>query len=180
MLHQVWQEALSDVCTNFRKAALLLNDLYASARIIGEEVNALDLIGIETIRRSAPNVYGLIRKNSEFLTPPTDPWERSSSVPDKRKEKEASDLWAQLEAQIAESAAPRGFRNIVCLLFPRFVSATKDSFSSLHFMRPTNDTIAELGRVHTIAVISCKMDRWRLRNNSMSAFARVCRCNAAM
>ena len=74
LLDRMWQGSLSNICTNLRKAGLLLNDLKASARLIGGEVNTIDLVGIEAIRRFAPNVYGVIRNSTRFLTYGGDSW----------------------------------------------------------------------------------------------------------
>jgi hypothetical protein len=143
LLERMWQDSLSRVCTNLRKTSLLLNDLNASARIIGREVNALDLIGIETIRRFAPTIYQLIRKNPAFLTYGGDSWTKRRYVSERTKGKEASEFFETLEGQLAQSAEPEAFRNILSLLFPRFVEGTKQGSSIHSIARPTDEQIAE-------------------------------------
>jgi hypothetical protein len=143
LLKHMWQGSLSDICTNLRKTGLLLNDLSASARIIGGEVNILDLIGIETIRRFAPTAYQLVRRSPNVLTYGDDSWAKGRYVSDKRKEKEHLEFFIKLEGELAQSAAPQAFREILSLLFPRFVEGSKEGFSTHSMVRPTNEDIAE-------------------------------------
>ncbi len=122
LLERMWQDSPSRICTNLRKTNLLLNDLSTSARIIGREVNTLDLIGIETIRRFAPNIYQMVRKNPVFLTYGGDAWTGRRYVSKQTKGKGASEFFMTLEGQLAESPEPDAFRNLLSLLFPRIRS----------------------------------------------------------
>jgi predicted KAP-like P-loop ATPase len=143
LLQRMWQGSLSRICTNLRKTGLLMNDLTASARIIGAEVNSLDLIGIETVRRFAPPTYDLVRKNPAFLTYGSDSWTKGRHVSDKVREKEAPRVLAQFEDRLAQSGEPSAFREILSLLFPQFVAAAKEGLSIHSMVRPTDETLAE-------------------------------------
>ena len=142
LLDRLWSESLSQVCTNLRRTNLLLNDLSASARIIGGEVNTLDLVGIETIRRFAPATYELVRKNPTFLTYGADSWTKRPYVSDKRKEKEANDFLARLEHSLAQSSEPKALGYILSLLFPAF-NETRERLSLHSIVRPTDEGLAE-------------------------------------
>lgn len=143
LLERMWQDSLSRICTNLRKAGLLLNDLSASARIIGGEVNTLDLIGIEAIRRFALSAYQLVRNNPAFLVYGGDSWAKGRSVSDKRRENESREFLASLENQVAQSAEPQAIRSILSLLFPPFAEATKEGVSVYSIVRPTNEELAD-------------------------------------
>jgi hypothetical protein len=143
LLDRMWQDGLSEICTNLRKTGLLLNDLSSSGRIIGGEVNTMDLIGIEATRRFAPSAYQLIRKSSAFLTYSGNSWTKGRYVSDKRREKESREFFVELENQIAQSAAPDAIRSILSLLFPAFVQATKEGTSVYSMVRPTDENLAD-------------------------------------
>ena len=57
----LWEDSLARLCGNLRKAGLLSNDVAAAGQPIAGEVNALDLVGIEAIRRFCPSVYSIVR-----------------------------------------------------------------------------------------------------------------------
>jgi KAP family P-loop domain len=141
LLERMWQESLSRICTNLRKTSLLLNDLSASGRIIGREVNTLDLVGIETIRRFSPKIYQLVRKNPAFLTYGSNSWMKHQYVSDERKKKEAAEFFALLEGQLTESEEPQAFGYVLALLFPAF-NASRGTIS-MQIIRPTDAELAE-------------------------------------
>jgi hypothetical protein len=68
LVEQLWTDSLSGVCTNLRKAGLLKNDVAAAGRPIAGEVNPIDLVGIEAIRRFFPSIYLTVRDNPQHLT----------------------------------------------------------------------------------------------------------------
>ena len=140
LVERMWQESLSRICTNLRKTSLLLNDLSASGRIIGGEINTVDLIGIETIRRFAPTIYQFVRKNPAFLTYGGDSWTKRKYVSDKLREKEASEFFSVLEGQLAQSSEPQAFRYLLSLLFPALDAA--QGLSTHSIVRPTNEQLA--------------------------------------
>jgi hypothetical protein len=137
----LWQESLSRICTNLRKAGLLLNDFIASARTIGREVNILDLIGIEAIRRFEPELYQIIRNNGVYLTYGNESWTKGPYLSDRRKEQEGAGFFSELEEQISKANDQKAMRVILKLLFPLYVE--KGGMSITSFSRPTNNEIAE-------------------------------------
>jgi hypothetical protein len=141
-LEQMWQESLSNICTNLRKAGLLLNDLMAAVRPIVGEVNTLDLIGIETLRRFEPAIYRLLRKNGATLTYGAQEWTKGQFISDERRMEEGKGFLERLEENVSQSADPVAIRGILELLFP--VYAKRDGkLSRFRFLRPTGSEIAE-------------------------------------
>jgi len=67
LFEQLWVDSLQSICTNLRKAGLLLNDVLAAGRPIVREINPLDLVGIEAIRRFSPGVYRMVKDNAGYL-----------------------------------------------------------------------------------------------------------------
>jgi hypothetical protein len=111
MLESAWNDSLTEICTNLRKAGLLINDLSVAAEPIAREVNLIDLVLIETLRRFAPSVYSLVSKNAESLTEGG-----SNSFFDREKSK--TDFFRQLDGEIATCATPNPVTVILCWLFP--------------------------------------------------------------
>jgi KAP family P-loop domain len=142
LLEFLWHHSLSHICTNLRKASLLFNDVSACARSIGGEVNILDLIAIEALRRFAPEVYGLVRRNSVFLTYGSGSLTSGQYMSDRRKEKESSESFAKLTAQVDAAPEPRAVKNILDFLFPNF-SRGKEGLSILSLARSSNEDLAE-------------------------------------
>jgi hypothetical protein len=143
LLDRLWQDSLSHICTNLRKTGLLLNDLSASARIIGGEVNTLDLIGIETVRRFASSAYQFVRKSPAFLTYGGNSWTKFRSVSDKRREEEFREFLAALQGRIDQSGEPDAICSILSLLFPAYDQGSKTGVSVYSILRPTNEQLAE-------------------------------------
>ncbi len=139
----LWQESLSRICTNLRKAGLLLNDFFASARTIGKEVNILDLIGIEAIRRFEPELYQMIRNNGVYLTYGNESWTKGSYLSDRRKEQEGAGFFNDLEEQISKANDQKAMRVILKMLFPLYGEMGKSSMSIHSFLRSTNEELAE-------------------------------------
>jgi KAP family P-loop domain len=141
LLERLWQGGLSQICTNLRKTTLLLNDLSASGRIIGGEVNALDLVGMVAIRRFSPKVYQLVRRNAAFLTYSGDSWTKGRHISDKQKEKESGEFFTVMEGYLAESEEPKALGHVLALLFPAFDESRGGT--SLRMHRPTDEGLAD-------------------------------------
>jgi hypothetical protein len=142
LLEGLWNGALAQLCTNLRKASLLLNDVSASANIIGGEVNTIDLIGIEAVRRFEPKLYEIVRKNRVLLTYGVETWFKGQYMSDKQKAEDTKNLLQALDSEIEQSAEPDAFRYILSLLFPAF-TATTTRPATFSVNRPTNDDIAD-------------------------------------
>jgi KAP-like P-loop domain-containing protein len=143
LLERIWQDALYRVCTNLRKAGLLLNDILTAARPIIGEVNPFDLLAIEAIRRFYPEIYRLVRTNPLYLTYARNSWTKGQVLTEERKEKESKELFKTLNDKIEKSNEPAVVRALLSWLFPEYVRASGERLSVYQLIRPTNEGIAE-------------------------------------
>jgi hypothetical protein len=141
LLDAIWDESLSEICTNLRKISLLLNDLKACSHSIGGEVNTLDLISIEALRRFAPEIYGLVRKNKVYLTYGNDSLGSDQYISDRRKQTEGAAFFRDLDTQAKNSVAPRAIKNTLEFLFPSVTQGKP--LSRMRFLRPSGEDRAE-------------------------------------
>jgi len=142
-LGRIWEDSLSRVCTNFRKAGLLLNDILTSARPITAEVNPLDLTAIEATRRFYPEIYHLVRTNPGSLTYAQNSWAKGQYLPEDVRKKESKNFFEALDKVIAESKDPKAIQSLLSWLFPEYASANEERTFFYSFERPTSEEIAE-------------------------------------
>lgn len=117
-LEQLWADSLSGVCTNLRKAALLKNDVAAVGRSIAGEVDPIDLVGIEAIRRFFPSIYPTIRANPQHLT-------------DKRKDffeedRKSEKFYKDLDQDVDKLKEAKALRALLNWLFPKYAAHSGD------------------------------------------------------
>jgi len=145
LLRQLWRESVSRLCTNFRKAGLLLNDILLAARPIAGEVNAFDLTGIECLRRFYPDVHSLLRKNSVFLTYEESSWEKRQYLfLEERKQEDSRRFFEQLDAKITQSEEPEAATVLLSYLFPEYAAVSnKRKVTQYSLTRPTSQESAE-------------------------------------
>lgn len=143
LLDHAWVPALSRVCTNFRKAGLLLNDILSAARPISGDVNPFDLTAIETLRRFYPTVYRMLRKNSVFVTYSSSSWKSPYLFAEEEKKRDSKEFFKELELEISKYEEPSAARVLLSLLFPEFDSSNKISAGTFSLPRTTNPTTAE-------------------------------------
>ena len=140
LLDQLWDDCISRVCTNFRKIGLLTNDIFAAARLIDGEVNAFDLVAIESLRRFYPNVYELVRQNSVFLTYEQSGWSKDRYLlRDDKKKADAKKFFESLASQISRYPDPDGAKGLLSYMFPAFDEAERALLHS-HLRQTTPDS----------------------------------------
>jgi hypothetical protein len=144
LLEYMWEQSLSQICTNLRKLRLLLNDVMTAAWPIAGEVNAFDFVGIESLQRFEPAIHRLISKNSAFLTRKDDSWSKGGFA-DREKSAEAQAFYTRLEAAVSESTEPAATRALLDLLFPRWSSqqGERSRHSFVRSVRSDQDDEAE-------------------------------------
>jgi hypothetical protein len=143
LLEYMWDQSLSQICTNLRKLRLLLNDVTTAAKPVAGEVNTFDLIGIESLQRFEPAIHRMLRKNSPFLTSKDESWTAFSKgrAHDSTNSDEKA-FYERLEKAVAESAEPSATGVLLELLFPLW--STRDKEPSRHsFYRSTNSSTFE-------------------------------------
>lgn len=112
LLEDLWTDPLQMMCTNLRKAALLVNNTSSAASPVVGEVNALDLVIVEAIRRFSPSVYKRVRDAAGYLT---DTWKDPYS-----KQEETQNLFADLDAEVDNSSNPAAIKTLLYRLFPKY------------------------------------------------------------
>lgn len=113
LLENAWDDGLAPVCTNLRKAGLLINDVLASGELITREVNPLDLVLVETIRRFAPSIHRTVRTHGVLLTDA----EKSGYFD---PEKDATEFFKQLNRDIEACPEAKTIKVLLCWLFPEY------------------------------------------------------------
>jgi len=134
-LDNVWTDSLDKVLTNLRKAGMLLNDIIASGQPIAGEVNPLDLVMIEAIRRFSPQIYQRVRTSARYLVgTPTNPYFS--------EEKDKNEFFKNMTSQIGQTHEADAIRILLCWLFPEYAKASGASIWS-SVRRPRNDGLAD-------------------------------------
>jgi len=140
LFEQLWSDGLKDFCTNLRKAGLLLNDVMAAGRPIAGDVNALDLVGIEAIRRFCLPVYALVKANARYLTNETGAAYFAWEKPDPES------FFKELDSEIASCAQPRSARALLCWLFPKYDESRGHGTTWRSSRRPPGEDALERGK----------------------------------
>ncbi len=131
LLERLWQTCISRVCTNFRKSSLLFNDVSAAARLVEREVNVIDLIGIECLKRFYPTVHELVRRNAIFLAYEESEWTPNQYMyAEDRKKKDAASFFASLEETIGRCSEPDTAKGLLSCMFPAYDSSTRHTLFS--------------------------------------------------
>ncbi|MFZ3331857.1 MAG: P-loop NTPase fold protein, partial [Candidatus Acidiferrales bacterium] len=142
LLDRAWDDALSRVCTNLRKAGLLINDVLTTARAITGEVNAFDLVAIEAVRRFYPDVYRSVRDNALFMTSGERSLSAGRYMRDERKKKEASGFFRDLDSLIGRQSGSVAVQALLGLMFPEYAK-TNENAGVYQFVRRTTEDSAE-------------------------------------
>ncbi len=131
LLNQLWDDCISRVCTNLRKAGLLTNDIFIAARLIEREVDALDLIAIESLRRFFPDVYESVRRKPAFLTYENG-WDKGRYfMRDDKKEADAKKFFDQIGSQIAQHPDADAAKGLLSFMFPAYDKGRRELLHSL-------------------------------------------------
>lgn len=134
LLRESWSDSLGSICTNLRRAGLLVNDIGATQRSIISEVNPFDFVMISAIRRFYPSVYQRIRGGAEFLT---------TTAEDRffPGEKHSQPFFVALNGDIEGGPEPTAVRKLLSKLFPEFARANGDRMAG--FRRSADHSGAE-------------------------------------
>ena len=107
MSNSLWYDALETRLTNFRSIGQLLRGFHNSLHVLKEEVDAFDLLVIESLRMQLPSTYEFVYHNGRFFHDPPggiERWNRSPhfQIDDEARKKEAS---AALDEYFSELTA---------------------------------------------------------------------------
>ena len=117
LFEELWTDSLQRAFTNLRKAGLLLNDVLAAGGPIAREVNPLDLIMIEAVRRLAPSVYRMVKGNSDQLTD-------SRRNPYFTEERDVQAFFTNLNRELDVAPESAAIHVLLCWLFPKYASSS--------------------------------------------------------
>jgi hypothetical protein len=118
---QVWDERIAPFCRNMRAIGLLANDLSAAAATLRREVDPLDLVLIELLRRFQPAVYKLIARNSVTLTGGESMVRGGPYQTDKEKEESQARFLDDLKKTVPDEKDLERVKGVLCELFPLFL-----------------------------------------------------------
>lgn len=142
LFDQAWNDALNRLCSNLRKAGLLINDVLTTGWAISGEVNPFDLVAIEAVRRFYPQVYSSVREHGPFMTSGESSWSAGRYMRDDQKKKESAEFFGALDSLIAGQSVPTAVRALLGLMFPEYAKAN-ESVGVYQFVRRTTDDSAE-------------------------------------
>jgi hypothetical protein len=142
LLDRAWNDALSKICTNLRKAGLLINDVLTTGSAISGEVNPFDLVAIEAMRRFYPDVYSSVRNQALFMTSSESSWSAGRYMRDERKKKETSEFFKALDSLIDGQSEPTAVQALLGLMFPEYAKAN-ESAGVYQLVRRTTEDSAE-------------------------------------
>jgi hypothetical protein len=107
----LWHIGLQKMCGNFRQAGLLANDVSSVGRSIAGQVNFLDAITMETIRRFFPGVFSEIVRLQDYLTG-ANPWSGEQEA--------ISIIETRMNPELAKLREGDACRNLLGSIFPRW------------------------------------------------------------
>ena len=134
----LWEDSLRRTCTNLRKARLLLNDVLGAGGPIAGEVNCLDLVIIEAIRRFAPAVHRILRHSAGHLT------DARKNPYFHEEQEDTKEFFTALNHEVDRAPEPNAVRILLCWLFPKYASTSGSSAAIMGgARRPIDDKSLE-------------------------------------
>jgi predicted KAP-like P-loop ATPase len=136
---ELWNQRIAPFCRNLRAIGLLANDVSVAAAPLRREVNPLDLVLIELLRRFKPIVYELVAKNSITLTGGESMFRGGPFQTDEDKKENETRLLAELKNVLPNEDDLERVKGVLCELFPLFLNANR----RLQRPRPKRKDLAE-------------------------------------
>src|ERR1019366_91545 len=119
-IDEVWSDRLRPFCRTLRAIGLLANDVDVAAAPTRRELDPVDLVLIEVLRRFKSSVYEIIANNSIVLTG-GDSWVRGGSYrSDEEKKMSGNRLMNDLKAATNSETDLECVKNILNEMFPKF------------------------------------------------------------
>ncbi len=142
-LQQVWDETLIQLCTNLRKVAFIVNDVSVAARRLVREVNALDLVVIEVLRRFFPTVYESVWRNQSQFVESQMSWKTAFHSEDAIKRERTTFFDGPLKAKLAETGQSKEAGELLLWLFPAYAQYFGGAYKLTGRFQTTNLETAE-------------------------------------
>lgn len=118
---QLWDGRIAPFCRNMRAIGLLANDVSVAAAPLKREVDPLDLVLVELLRRFQPAVYKLLARNSVTLTGGESMVRGGPYQTDKEKEESQARFLDDLKETISGEEDLERVKGVLCELFPLFL-----------------------------------------------------------
>jgi KAP family P-loop domain len=119
-INNVWDERIGPSCPTLRAIGLLANDVSVAAAPLRREVDPIDLVLVEVLRRFKPSVYEIIARNSVVLTG-GDSWLRAGSYhSDEEKKALGERLVEDLTKATDGDSQLEYVKGILNEMFPKF------------------------------------------------------------
>lgn len=142
-LEQVWDETLIQLCTNLRKVAFIVNDVAVAARRLVREVNALDIVVVEILRRFFPAIYELVWRNQTLFVEPQMSLRTAFRSEETVKRERATFFDGSLKTKLEETGQPKEARKLLLWLFPVYAHFLGGAYRLTRRMQTANEDTDE-------------------------------------
>jgi hypothetical protein len=120
---QIWERRIAPFCGTLRAIGLLANDVGMAAAPLLREVDSIDLVLVELLRRFQPSVYDLVARSGVVLTG-GESIVRGGSYHSKEEIKREQDRFSQeLKGLFEDQSELDRVRGVLGELFPTFAKA---------------------------------------------------------
>lgn len=122
-LDEMWPTRIAPFCGTLRAIGLLANDVGISAAPLHREVDSLDLVLVELLRRFQPSVYELVSRNGVALTGGLSLFRGGAYHSDEERKRELERFRNELKAILTDQAELDRVRGVLGELFPDFAKS---------------------------------------------------------
>jgi hypothetical protein len=118
-LQKLWDDTVVRLCTNLRQIAFVANDVSVAARRLVREVNALDVVAVEILRRFFPTMYELVWRNQLQFAESGISW-KTAFRSEEMVAKERTEFFKNLEVKLSVQSHPKEAKDLLGWLFPAY------------------------------------------------------------
>lgn len=117
-LGELWDRLVSGFCTNLREVGLIANDVGIAAALLKREVDPVDLVLVEMLKRFRPPIYSLIAENGVALTGGESVIRGGKYISDVTQKRLYEDFEARRDALAEGNQDRERIKAVVSYLFP--------------------------------------------------------------
>jgi hypothetical protein len=122
-LLEIWDLRISPYCGTLRAIGLLANDVAGAAAPLRREVDPVDLVLVELLRRFEPGVYDLVSRNGLVLTGGTGIIRGGLYYPDEQKKRDLDRFREDVSKTCEDETRLSNIKAILGELFPDYAKA---------------------------------------------------------
>lgn len=127
-LNKAWDKKIGPFCQTLRSIGLLANDVGIAAAPLRREVDPVDLVLIETLKRFKPRVYNLVSQNSLTLTGGESMLKGGTYHTDEEKKLASDRFRAEVKSLTERESEHEAISNLLAELFPLFAKGERQSW----------------------------------------------------